>query len=126
MAHIGKFAAVVLSIAIFVMPAAAMPLHCILKVPSSGSTHPCHMMGMNPFANQINAALVSHSCCTVAAAKLEPIAVPRTTGANSAAPAASSAFLSDLPVTPVLRKPSDWIAQSPGAPPHALLCTFLI
>jgi hypothetical protein len=126
MAHIGKLAAVVLSIAIFAMPAAAMPLHCILKVPSSGTAHPCHMMGMNPFANQINAALANHSCCTVAAAKPEPVAVLQAPVTNSAAPAASPAYLSDLPDAPVFHEPSDWIAQSPGAPPQAVLCTFLI
>ncbi|MBZ5612366.1 MAG: hypothetical protein LAO23_00035 [Acidobacteriia bacterium] len=126
MAHIGKYAAVVLSIAIFAMPAAAMPLHCILNAPSSGSTHPCHMMGMNPFANQINAALVNHSCCTVAAAKPEPITMPQAPVTNSAAPATSPEFLSDFPVAPVLHEPSDRIAQSPGAPPQAVLCTFLV
>ena len=125
MAYIGKFAAVALSIAIFAMPTAAMPLHCILKAPSGPSTHPCHMMGMNPSADQINAALVNHSCCVVSAAKPEPIAVPRALGTSSVAPTASQAFLSDLPAAPVFHEPSGWIAQSSGAP-QALLCTFLI
>jgi len=122
----GKFAAVVLSITIFAMPAATMPLHCILKAPSSGSTHPCHMMGMNPSADQINAAPVNHCCCTVSAAKTESITVPRAPLTNSLAPMASQAFLSDLPAAPVVHEPFDWTLQSPGGPPQAVLCTFLI
>ncbi|MGB9072218.1 MAG: hypothetical protein WCC22_06070 [Terriglobales bacterium] len=126
MAYIEKFAAVVLSIAIFAMPGAAMPLHCMLMAPSSGSTHPCHMMGMNPSADQINAASVNEICCTVSAARPESIIVPQTPVTNSVAPAASPALLSDLPAGPVVHVPFDTIAQSPGAPPQAVLCTFLI
>ena len=126
MAYIDKFAAVLLSMTIFAMPAAAMPLHCILMAPSSGNTHPCHMMEMNPSADQINAALVSHSCCVVSAARPQPITVPQAPATNSVAPTASQAFRSDLPAVPVVHGPFDRIAQSPGALPQAVLCTFLI
>lgn len=126
MACIGKFAAVVLSIAIFAMPSAAMPLHCMLMAPSSGSPHPCHMMGMNAAADQINGASVNQVCCTVSAARPESIIVPQTPVTNSVAPAASPALPSDLPAAPVSHVFPDRIVQSPGAPPQAVLCTFLI
>jgi hypothetical protein len=126
MTGIGKFAAVLLSIAIFAMPAATMPLHCILKAPSSGSTHPCHMMGMNPSADRINAAPVNRSCCEVSAARPESITVPQAPVTRSVAPTASQAFLSDLPAAPVVHGSFDWNVKSPGGPPQAVLCTFLI
>jgi hypothetical protein len=34
--------------------------------------------------------------------------------------------LSDRPASPVFHEPADWAAQSPGAPPQAVLCTFLV
>jgi hypothetical protein len=126
MAYIEKFAAVLLSITIFVMPAATMPLHCILKAPSGKNAHACHMMGMSSSADHTKAASSDRSCCAVSAAKPEAITVPQTPVTNSVAPAASQAFLSDLPTVPVVHVPFDAIAQSPGAPPQAVLCTFLI
>jgi hypothetical protein len=126
MAYIEKFAAVLLSITIFVMPAATMPLHCILGAPSGKNAHPCHMMGMNSSADQTKAASSDHSCCAVSAAKPESITVPQTPVTNSVSPAASQAFLSDLPTAPAVHGPFDWDVQSPGGPPQAVLCTFLI
>jgi hypothetical protein len=125
MTRIAKFVAVVASIAVFVMPAATMPLHCILKAPAS--THPCHMMGMSSSADQINAAPVNHSCCTVSAAKPESATVPRApAGSGIVAPSTSVAFLSDLPPVPAAYETFDWDVRSPGGPPQAFLCTFLI
>jgi hypothetical protein len=126
MTHIGKVAAVVASIAIFVMPAATIPLHCFLMAPSGETTHPCHMMGMNPSADQIKAMPSDHSCCKVSAARPESITVPQTPVATSVAPKASQAFLSDLPAASAVHVPFDRIVQSLGAPPQAVLCTFLI
>ena len=126
MTRIWKFAAVVASITLFVMPVAAMPLHCILMTPSGENTHPCHMMGMNSSADQIKAAPSDRSCCEVSAARPESITVPQVPVTSSVAPTASQAFLSDLPAAPVVREPFDWNAQSPGGPPQAVLCTFLV
>jgi hypothetical protein len=127
MIRIAKFVAVVASIAVFVMPAATMPLHCILKAPAGGSTHPCHMMGMSSSADQINAAPVNHSCCTVSAAKQESMTAPRVpAGSGIVAPKMAVAFLSDLPAVAAAYEPFDRDAQSPSGPPHAFLCTFLI
>lgn len=127
MKRIGKFVAVLASIALFVMPAATMPLHCIFKASSGGNTHPCHMMGMNSSADQINAAPSNHSCCQVSAAKPESITVPQSpAGKGMVAPATTNAFLSDLPTAPVLHELFDWTVKSPAGPPLAVLCTFLI
>ena len=128
MTVMGKFVAVVVSITMFVMPAATMPLHCILAVPSAGNTDHCHMMGMgSPAADQVNAQTSDHSCCQVSAARPESITVPRAPGNDGVvAPPMLVAFLPDLPATPVVRQLFDWNAQSPGGPPQAVLCTFLI
>jgi hypothetical protein len=127
MTRIAKLVALVASIAVFVMPAASMPIHCILKAPAGGSTHPCHMIGMSSSADQINAALVDHSCCTVSAAKPESATVPRApAGSGIVVPLTSVAFLSDLPAVPAVDETFEWDLQSPGGPPQAFLCTFLI
>jgi hypothetical protein len=127
MTRIVKFVALVASIAVFVMPAATMPLHCVLMAPSGGDAHPCHMMGMTSSANQITTAPSDHSCCQVSAARPEPITVPRApAGSGIVVPLTLLAFLSDLPAVPALREAFDWNVQSPGGPPQAVLCTFLI
>lgn len=126
MTGIGKLVAVVVSITLFVMPAAAMPLHCILMTPSGESAHPCHMMGMNSSTDQVKAPPPDRSCCEVSAARPESITVPQVPVTSSVAPASSQAFLSDLPAAPVVYEPFDWNVQSPGGPPQAFLCTFLI
>ena len=126
MTGIGKLVAVVVSITLFVMPAAAMPLHCILMTPSGESAHPCHMMGMNSSADQVKAAPSDRSCCEVSAARPESITAPQAPVTSLVAPSASQAFLSDLPASPVAHGPFDWNVQSPGGPPQAVLCTFLI
>lgn len=122
----GKFAAVVLSMTIFAMSAAAMPLHCLLTAPSGENAHPCHTMGMNSSADSIKGTPSDRSCCEVAAARPQPFTVPQTPVINSIAPTASQAFLSDLPAAPVVHASFEWITQSPGALPRAVLCTFLI
>jgi hypothetical protein len=127
MTRIWKFVAVVASIAVFAMPAATLSLHCVLMPPLGDSPHhQCRMMVMNPSADQIDAAPVNHSCCTVSAARTESITVPREPLTSSVVLTASQAFLSDLPVAPVAYERFDWKLQSPGAPPQALLCIFLI
>ena len=127
MTRIWKFAAVVASIAVFAMPAATLSLHCVLMPPLGNNPHhPCRMIVMNPAADQILAAPVNHSCCTVSAAKTESITVPREPVTSSVVLRASQAFLSDLSAAPVAHERFDWNVQSPGAPPQAVLCTFLI
>jgi hypothetical protein len=126
MACIGKFATVLLSITIFAMPAATMPLHCLLMPPSGENAHPCHMMGMNSSAENINATPSDRSCCAVSAARPESIAVPQAPVTSSVAPTASQTFLSESPAAPVVHGRLDWIVQLSGAPPQAVLCTFLI
>jgi hypothetical protein len=117
---------VVLSMTIFAMPAVAMPLHCLLMAPSGENAHPCHMMGMESSPDNIKATPSNRSCCEVAAARPQPFSVPQAPATNSFAPTASQAFLSDLPAAPVVHASFEWITQSPGAPPQAVLCTFLI
>jgi hypothetical protein len=128
MTRIGKFVAVVASIAVFAMPAATLSLHCVLMAPMGDNPHhQCHMMGTNPAADQINAAPVNHSCCQVSAAKPESMTVPRPpSGKGILAPPSTNALSADLPAAPVLHEPLDWTALSPSSPPQAVLCTFLI
>ena len=126
MTRIWKLAAVVASITLFVIPAAAMPLHCIFMTSSGESAHPCHMMGMTSSADQIKTAPSGHSCCEVSAARPESITVPQAPVARSVAPTVSQAFLSDLPAAPVVHGSFGWNVKSPGGPPQAVLCTFLI
>ena len=129
MNYVAKFVAVVASIAIFAMPAAAMPLHCMLKAPSGESTHPCHMVGMSSSADpaQIGSAPVDHSCCQVSAAKPETMTAPQSpSGKGILAPPTTSALLADLPALPVVHDLLDWTVPSPGGTPQAVLCTFLI
>lgn len=131
MTLIGKLAAVVASIALFVMPAAAMPLHCVLTAPAEQAGHPtCHhmMMGDNPSADQIAAGTPSdHSCCQVSAAKPESITVPQSpAGKGIVPPPAASVALSDLPALRVLHERYDWTLVLPDGPPQEVLCTFLI
>jgi hypothetical protein len=126
MTRIGKFVAVVASIAIFVMPAAALPFHCLLMASHGEGANPCHMMGMTPpsDASQLTAA-VDHSCCQVSTAKPESMTVPSASGKWTIAPPAVTVTLVDLPPAPVLGDVLDF-APSPGGPPLAVLCTFLI
>jgi hypothetical protein len=127
MTRIWKFVAVVASIAVFAMPAATLSLHCVLMAPMGDNpNHQCHMMGMNPSADQINATPVNQSCCQVSAARPESITVPQAPVTRSVAPTASQAFLSDLPAGPVVHGSFDWNLKSPGGPPQAVLCIFLI
>jgi hypothetical protein len=126
MTGVWKLAAVVASITLLVMPAVALPLHCILMTSSGDSAHPCQMMGMNSPADQIKTAPSDQSCCQVSAARTESIAVLRAQVNSSVAPTVSQAFLSDVPAGPVVHEPFDWNVQLPGGPPQAVLCTFLI
>ena len=125
MTRIWKLAALVASITMLVMPVAAMPLHCIFMPSSGDNAHPCHMMGMTSSTDQVKTAPSDHSCCQVSAARPESITVPQAPVALSVAPTVSQAFLSDVPAAP-LHGPFDWNLQSPGGPPQAILCTFLI
>jgi len=128
MIRIWKFVAVVASIAVFAMPAAALSLHCVLMTPRGDNPHQqCQMMGMNPSADQIKAAPGNHSCCTVSPAKPESVTVPRgSAGSGIVAPQMSVAFLSDRPAVPAAYEPLDRDMQSSGGLPQALLCTFVI
>lgn len=128
MTGIGKFVAVVVGISMFAMPAATMPLHCILTIPSGGDNpHQCHMMAGDSSTDQIKAAPTSLSCCRVSAAKPEAVIAPQapSSSALTLQPAVRT-LLSDLSASRVFHEPANWTAQSPGAPPQAVLCTFLI
>jgi hypothetical protein len=122
----GKFVVVVASIAVFVMPTAAMPLHCLLMTSPGESAHPCHMMEMSlsTGASRISAA-VDHSCCQVSAAKPVSLTVPSFSGKWTIVPPATNVMLADLPPALVLHEVLG-CAASPGGPPLAVLCTFLI
>jgi hypothetical protein len=118
---------VMVSAAAFAMPAATLPLHCVLMAPMANSSHQqCLMVGMNSSVEQIKAGGANHSCCTVSAAKPELIAVPPAPADHGMfAPQASVAFLCDLPSAPI-HELLAWNVQSLGGPPQAVLCTFLI
>lgn len=130
MSRVIKFVtAVVAVIAVFAMPAASMPLHCMLTAPSGESAHPCHMMGMNSSTqtDQMSSVAFDHSCCQVSAAKTESMSVfPSPSGKGTLAPPATSALLAKLPAEPALRDHLDFGAPPPGGLPQAVLCTFLI
>ena len=127
MTPMGKFIALVASIAVFVMPATTMPLHCILEAPTENHP-PCHMvMGMSPSADQINAGPSDHSCCRVSASKPESISVPQSSsGKGIFVPSTTNSLLADLPAASAMHERFDWPVQSPGGPALAVLCTFLI
>jgi hypothetical protein len=127
MTRVRRFVAVMVSTAAFAMPAATLPLHCVLMAPMEKSSHQqCLMVGMNSSAEQIKAGDANHSCCAVSAAKPELIAVPPAPADHGMfAPQASAAFLSDLPAAPI-HELLAWNVQSPVGPPQAFLCTFLI
>jgi|SRR5215469_1408184 len=126
MTRIAKFVGVLVSIAIFVMPAAAMPFRCLLMTSTREGANPCHMMAMTPSpdASQLGAN-VDHSCCQVSAARPESMTVPAASGKWTIAPPAVTVTLVDLSAAPVRRDVLDF-APSPGGPPLAVLCTFLI
>lgn len=125
-----KFVAAVLAvIAVFVVSAAAMPLHCMFMAPSGEGGQPCHMMGMSSPADgvQVSSAPFDHSCCQVSAAKPESLTVPQSpSGKGVLAPPAANALLAELPTAPVLRQFLVWTAPPPSGPPQAVLCTFVI
>lgn len=126
MTGLGKLVAVFVSITIFVMPAAAMPLHCMFMTSSGENAHPCHMMAMNSSADQFQTAPSDHPCCQVSAARPESITVAQAPVSSSVVPVVSQSFWSDLPAGPAVHGPFDWNVQSPGGPPQAVLCSFLI
>jgi hypothetical protein len=129
MKYMAKFVAVVVSIVVFAMPAAAMPLHCTLKVPSSETPSPCHMTGMNSSTDpaMVDSTPPDYSCCEVSAAKPESLTAPQSPSGKEILPQPTmSALLSDLATTLVLRELPDSTVPSPVGPPQAVLCTFLI
>lgn len=126
-----KFVAAVLAaISVFVMPAASMPLHCMLMAPTGGSSSPCHMMGMSSPANgvQVSAAPFDHSCCQVSAARTEALTVPQVPSGREALvpPSSANALLTGVLATPVLHELLVRTAPPPSGAPQAVLCTFLI
>lgn len=123
--------AVVAVIAVFVMPAASMPLHhCMLTAPTGESSSPCHMIAMGSPANglQVSAAPFDHSCCQVSAARTEALTVPQVpSGRGVLAPASSAnTLLAGMLATPVVRELLVRTAPPPGGVPQAVLCTFII
>jgi hypothetical protein len=128
MKGVAKFIAVVASITVLVVPAATMPLHCILMAPSGSETpHQCHMMGGISLANQISAVPSTNSCCQVPAAKPEAMIVPQSpVGKEIIVVPDTGSLLVDIQEESVLHGSLNWAAQSPGATPQAVLCTFLV
>jgi hypothetical protein len=121
--------AVLVAITVFVIPVASMPLHCMFMVPSGGTEHPCRMMEMGSPTDgvQLSSASINHSCCQVSAAKPESLTLPQSPrGKSILSPPTVSALLVDLPAVPVMRDVLDSAVPSPGGPPQAFLCTFLI
>ncbi len=128
MTRIGKFVAVLASIAVFAMPAAAVSLPCMIAALSGeANAHHCHMMmAVNSSADQISAS-PHHSCCQVSAAKPESMSVLQSpAGKGIVAPPATNALLSDRSAEPVLHRPFAPTVLSRSSPPQAVLCTFLI
>lgn len=132
MKRMGKFVAVVASIALFVMPVAAMPLHCLFSTSSGAASgeadHSCHhMMETSSAPTQFAAASPNHSCCQVSAGKPEAItAAPSPAGKEIVAPPTTIGLVSDLAAAQVRHERFDWAVSLPGGPPLAVLCTFVI
>jgi hypothetical protein len=129
MSRMGKLVAIIVSIAVFVMPAATLPLHCIFKAPSGQSADPCRMIGMSTSesAEQVKSAPFDHSCCQVSAPRTESPTVPQSSAAKQIlTPTITNGLLAVLPATPDLRGLPHSPASSPAGPPQAVLCTFLI
>src|SRR5262245_32857505 len=129
MTWVGKLVAIIASVAVFLMPAAALPLHCILTVPSGQGADPCRMMGMTPSANveQIGSAPFDHSCCQVSAPRVQSPTVPQSSATRQIlAPPTTNGLLVVLPAARNLRGLPHSPSPSPGGPPQAVLCTFLI
>jgi len=132
MARIGKFVAVVASIALFVMPAATMRLHCLFNTPSGAASgqadHSCHhTMEIGTAPHQFAVGPIDHSCCQFSAETPESLIVPQSSAAKGTlVPPTPNALSADLLATPVLRELPDSTVPSRGGPPQAVLCTFLI
>lgn len=130
MARIRKFVAVAVGIAMVVMPAAKMPLHCILTASAEQAGHPtCHMMGDNPVGDQITATAPSdHSCCQVSAARTEALTVPRMPSDAGVLlpPSSANTLLAGTLATLVVREFLVRTAPPPRGAPQPVLCTFLI
>lgn len=124
----GKFVAIVAGIMILVMPAAAMPLHCVLMAPTGNNADHCHMAGMSsPAGQSVKGSPTDHSCCQGAAAKTESIALPRASSQGEiAVPPTALAHLFSVSATLTVRESFDPRGQLPGGPHLAVLCTFLI
>jgi hypothetical protein len=124
-----KVVAIIASMAVFVMPAATMPLHCTLGVPSGQTVDSCHMGGIGSFAGDklVNSTPFDHSCCQVSAPKPESLTVSQSsTSKGIHAPATTNLFLVDLSAAPALREVLHSTMPSDGGLPQAVLCTFLI
>jgi hypothetical protein len=129
MSRSAKLVAIIASMAVFVMPAATMPLHCTFGVPSGQTVDPCHMAGMSSSAGTelVNSTPFDHSCCQASAPKPESLTASQSsTGKGILAPATTNVFLVDLSATPALREVPYSTMPSHGGLPQAVLCTFLI
>lgn len=127
MTTLGKFVAVIASLALFLMPASAMPLHCLLMGVAGGIHHQCHMTEASPSGDQVGALPSHYSCCSVSPAESESTTVPLPPPAKGAvAQVATDAFLVDLMALAVDQGLSDSNPQSPGGLRQAVLCVFLI
>lgn len=128
MTSVGKVVALIASTVLLLAPATPMPLHCMLMAHAgSDNSHQCHMPEANSAANQMSALPSNYACCHVSPAEPESVTLPQLpAGMGTAAHLAIDTFLFDLPAAPVCSKASDGIVQSPGGPPQAVLCIFLI
>ena len=122
----GKVVALVASVAMFVMPATPLPLHCVLMAhQSAAGPHPCGMMRFGaPSGNQTSAVPSELPCCHVSPAKTEStVSAPLP---SFAVYLAAEIVLPKTAAAPAFTKNFDENERSPGHSPQAVLCTFLI
>jgi hypothetical protein len=122
-----KFVAVLASIAVFMLPAATMPLQCLLMGPPKGEH--CHhhvMVTENAPEKQLNPVSYNRLCCDVSAKTAESITLPPLpAGERIVITPIRNTLRSDL-LTLTVHKGHDCALVLPGGPPQAVLCTFLI
>lgn len=133
MTVIGKVVALVVSIALFAMPAMTMSFHCVLMTGSVGNPDHCHMREMNSASGQKSAPAdhpkappANHTCCQASVAIPESIAAPRALADSGIVAPPASAVFSELPAGTQARVSFDWETRALAGPPQAVLCTFLI
>jgi hypothetical protein len=127
MIRCNKLVALVLAIAMFVVPAAALSSCGLLMASMSESNPCCPMMHGKPSPASIRQGPMGESCCQVSSSKPEQQSSLPTQTSNSlevipAAPASSV----DAPYVALHSRFAELLFRPPSASPQAVLCTFLI